>query len=141
MSSFCITLEAHPPEASYAPAGHVGHSTHGERVAQVLLEAQGACTAYPRCSGHNDQREKPEVRRELVPRGARKAPPYLECRRVPGLMVLVEKMVPSGLMLDLFPRCLCQGKAATFSNMVCLFSLVRLKYQMYVWSQPVRAAG
>ena len=82
MSSFCITLEAHPPEASYAPAGHVGHSTHGERVAQVLLEAQGACTAHPRCSGHKDQREKPEVRRELVPRGARKAPPYLECRRV-----------------------------------------------------------
>ena len=67
--------------------------------------------------------------------------PIWNVEESPGLMVLVEKMVPSGLMLDLFPRCLCQGKAATFSNMVCLFSLVRLKYQMYVWSQPVRAAG
>ena len=61
---------------------------------------------------------KPEVRRELVPRKARKAPavplPILECRRVSWLMVLVEKMVPSGLMLGFFPRCLCRGKAATF---------------------------
>ena len=118
MSDFCITLEAHPPEVPCAPAGHVGHSTHGERVAQVLLEAQGACKVHTRYSGHEDQRGKPEVRRELVPRKARKAPalplPILECRRVSWLMVLVEKMVPSGLMLGLFPRCLCRGKAATF---------------------------
>lgn len=86
MSSFCITLGAHPPETPHAPAGHVGHSTHGERVAQVLLEAQGACMVYPRCSGHDDQREKPGVRREFVPGGARKAIALplsiLECRRV-----------------------------------------------------------
>lgn len=145
MSGFCITLEAHPPEAPCALAGHVGHSTHWESVAQVLLEAQGACKVHTRCSGHEDQRGKPEVRRELVPRKAWKAPavplPILECRRVSWLMVLVEKMVPSGLMLGLSPRCLGQGKAETFSNMTCHFSMVRLKYQMYVWSQCVRAAG
>ena len=122
-----------------------GTAHMGERVAQVLLEAQGACKVHTRCSGHEDQRGKPEVRRELVPRKAWKAPavplPILECRRVSWLMVLVEKMVPSGLMLGLSPRCLGQGKAETFSNMTCHFSMVRLKYQMYVWSQCVRAAG
>ena len=63
-----------------------GTAHMGERVAQVLLEAQGACMVHPRCSGHNDQREKPGVRRELVPGGARKTIalplPILDCRRV-----------------------------------------------------------
>ena len=62
---------------------------------------------------------------------------FWSVEETPGLMVLVEKAVPSGLMLGLFPRSLCWGKAATFSNMACHFSLLWLKYQMYVWSQPV----
>ena len=85
MSGFCITLGAQPPEASHAPAVHVGHSTP-EPVAQVLLEAQGAWKVHTTCSGHDDQRGKPEVRSELVPRRAGKAIalplPILECRRV-----------------------------------------------------------
>ena len=59
----------------------VGHSTHRERAAQVLLEAQGAYTVHTRRSGHDDQRGKLEVRRELI--GSEKgqdgdslAPPY-----------------------------------------------------------------
>lgn len=132
MSSFCITLEAHPPEVSYVPAGHVGTAHTGS--VWLCWKPREPARLHPRCSGH-DQREKPEVRRELFLEGPGKAPLFWNVEESPGLMVLVEKMVPSGLMLDLFPRCLCQGKSCNFFQYgLPLFSLVRLKYQMYVVS-------
>ena len=147
MSGFCITLGAHPPEAPHAPAGHVGHSTHGEPVAQVLLEAQGAWKVHTRCSGHDDQRGKPEVRRELVPRRAGKAIalplPILECRRVswadgPGWEDGAQWPYAGCVPQVSVPRKSCH---LSQDNLACHFSLVWLKYQRYVWSQPVKAAG
>lgn len=66
---------------------------------------------------------KPEVRRELVPRKARKAPalPLLYWSvGVSWLMVLVEKMVPSGLTLGSFPGVCAEEKLRPFSGQLGL---------------------
>lgn len=65
---------------------------HGEYVAPVLLEAQGAHVGHTRCSGHEDQRE-PELSRELALSRARMGQPRPSLRwsvaQFLRLMVLV----------------------------------------------------
>lgn len=100
---------------------------------------------HTRRSGHDDQREL-EVSRKLVLRRAKRrtalSPPMLDCRESLRLMVLFRRRCPWPYAQFIAQMSMLR-KSCNFSqdNLTHHFSLVLLKYQKHVWSQPMRAAG